>query len=526
MIRLDHVSLIHDQLHILHDIDLTLRDGEWVALTGRNGSGKSMLMRLVAGLLEPTSGRVTVDGMPPLGGFSDGPSVSVGVGRGGSASNGGQSSGSTSTGDSCCGSDSPGDLPVGIAFQNPDSQFVTASVAREVRFGMENLGLDPTEIDNRFREAAERFTLAPFLDRNPHMLSGGEKQRLLLASIWAMRPRHILLDEPFSFLDSAARRSALETVKRTFHGEGRTVIWATLDPEEVLLADRVICIDGGSVIYDGSPDGALAALPDGVLAGDMPTDRAITAGAPVGGTRLPENGNAREGDLSVRGSRVTRAGSSIIELEQAVFSPGGGGFMLTIPELSLHGGETLGVTGPSGSGKTTLLLGCSGLMPPQEGSLTLFGERIRSKKDFPAGRVALLFQSPEEGFFAPTVGEEVALANMRFGTGRTDEEAARDALERVGLDPDIFMKRSPFHLSQGEKRLVALASQFALPARLFLLDEPTLFLDGAARTRLAGALDRLAADGVSLIIASHDTRFVESRAERLITLVNGSVSSE
>jgi energy-coupling factor transporter ATP-binding protein EcfA2 len=121
------------------------------------------------------------------------------------------------------------------------------------------------------------------------------------------------------------------------------------------------------------------------------------------------------------------------------------------------------------------------------------------------------------------VGEEVALANRRFGTGQTGEEAAWDALEQVGLDPDIFMMRSPFHLSQGEKRLVALASQLMLPAGLFLLDEPTLFLDGAARARLAEALDRLSESGASLVIASHDARFVESRAERRIKLASGSI---
>ena len=411
-----------------------------------------------------------------------------------------------------------GGLPVGIAFQNPDSQFVTTSAAREVRFGMENLGLDSTVIDKLFHEAVERFALAPLLDRNPHMLSGGEKQRLLLASIWAMRPRHLLLDEPFSFLDTEARRSAFETVKRTFHGEGRTVVWATLDSDELLLADRVICIDDGSIVYDGSPGGAVVALPEGVLAGEIKAALATPDGGTAG-----ESQDAREGDKSLQGPKAYRGHDLILELEKAIFSPGGGDFTLAVPELSLQGGESLGVIGPSGSGKTTLLVGCSGLMPPSEGSLTLFGERIRSKKDFPAGRVALLFQSPEEGFFAPTVEEEVALANRRFGTGSTDEEATREALERVGLDPDIFMKRSPFHLSQGEKRLVALASQLALPARLFLLDEPTLFLDGSARTRLAGALDRLTWDGVSLIIASHDTRFIESRAERNITLINGSI---
>jgi energy-coupling factor transporter ATP-binding protein EcfA2 len=481
LIRLDRVSLSIGQSRILRDIDLTLRDGEWIALTGRNGSGKSMLLRLMAGLVEPSSGRLTVDGRHPLG-------DAAGGGPHGSGNAGAPFDlpGSTQGGP-----ESAGGLPVGIAFQNPDSQFVTTSVAREVRFGMENLGLEAAEIESRFREAIERFVLEALLDRNPHMLSGGEKQRLLLACIWSMSPRHILLDEPFSFLDEEARRSALETVRRTFHDEGRTVVWATLDPEELSLADRVICIDGGHIVYDGPVTGAETALPEGVLVSDMPSSR--VAEGPAGG-------------------------NTILEMNRVVLSPIRSNFTLTVPQLSLCTGETLGVTGPSGSGKTTLLLGCSGLLPPRKGDVILFGESIRSRKDFPAGRIAFLFQSPEEGFFAPTVGEEVALANRRFGAGRSDGEVAREALERVGLDPDLFMERNPYHLSQGEKRLIALASQLALPARLFLMDEPTLFLDGMARARLAEALDRLAASGATIVIASHDTRFVQSRSERQVRL--------
>lgn len=508
MIRLERVSLTFDQSKILHDIDLTIPDGEWVALTGRNGSGKSMLMKLIAGIVGPSSGRVSVDGKHPMDRIRDLSGGSSGDRRSGPNSCGGLSHGSLAA----------DGLPVGIAFQNPDSQFVTTSVAREVRFGMENLGQDPSDIYRRFHEAVERFALATFLDRNPHMLSGGEKQRLLLASIWAMNPRHILLDEPFSFLDEASRRSALETVRRTFHDEGCTVVWATLDPEELLLADRVICIEGGSIVYDGSPD--VAAIPDGVLTGGITAARDTGAGENHAGRGI----DSRMGSPSGSSSDTSRTDRSILELERAVFSPGGGNFTLTIPELSLREGETLGITGSSGSGKTTLLLGCSGLFPPREGILHLFGERVRSRKDFPAGRIAVLFQSPEEGFFAPTVGEEVALGNRRFGAGPADDEAAREALGIVGLDPGIFMKRSPFHLSQGEKRLVALASQLAIPARIFLLDEPTIFLDGSARARLTAALEHLESEGVSLVVASHDTSFVTSLSGRNIELANGRVT--
>ena len=185
----------------------------------------------------------------------------------------------------------------------------------------------------------------------------------------------------------------------------------------------------------------------------------------------------------------------------------------------------MGITGQCGSGKTTLLLGCSGLMPLERGRLTLFGKDTVSRKDFPAGRVAFMSQSPEDGFFAPTVAEEVALGHSRFGNGRPDGDAAREALARAGLDPDSFMDRSPFHLSQGEKRLASLASQLALPAELVLLDEPALFLDGRARKSLVKAIMGLIDSGATLAAASHDASFIESIATRTLAIQKGSLIS-
>ncbi len=472
MIRFDGVGFGFGRparANILNSIRLTISDGEWVAVTGANGTGKSVLCKLMAGLYRPDSGVVLVDGEDP---------------RSAAGPDGGPS--------------------VGIAFQNPDSQFVTSTVRREILFGLENIGIGGAERESRALEAAELFDLEPFLGRNPHMLSGGEKQRLLLASIWAMRPRHVILDEPFSFLDAAGRRRALEMVRRSFHDEGRTVVWATLDPGELELADRVICLDGGEIIFDGGSEEALSSIPDGILTELRPTGSKGSKGGGIGdGT-----------EFAPAEAGLTPSGPVVMKLDNARISYREGDFGLDIEELTLSKGEVLGLTGPSGSGKTTLLLGCSGLVTVERGQLRLFGERVASKKDFPAGRIAFLFQSPEDGFFAPTVAEEVALGHRRFGDGRPDDEAARDALARVGLDPERFMSRSPFHLSQGEKRLVALASQLVLPAEFVLLDEPALFLDARARARLIQALEGLISSGVTIALASHDTPLIESLATR------------
>jgi energy-coupling factor transport system ATP-binding protein len=455
----------------LEHLNLDVRDGEWVAVAGGNGSGKTTLCRLMAGISMPRAGSVEVDGADPV------------CGRGARA----------------------GAPAVGIAFQNPDSQFVTPGVEREILFGMENLGIDSGEMSKRLDEAARAFALERLLPRNPHTLSGGEKQRVLLACLWAMGPRHLILDEPFSFLDAAGRRAFLEALDGSFRREGKTIVWSTIDAGELALADRVIYMEKGGVRFDGAPAD---------LAGSIPRDdleRSLVRRAP-------------EAKRPAVKSRTGEPGSpAIVELKDARFSPGGDGFTLDVSSLTIRPGERVGVCGPSGSGKTTLLLACAGLLPPRSGAVSLFGRRVASRRDFPAGRAAFLFQSPEEGFFAPAVREEVGLAYRSLVGGAGEAEAVSRALNAVGLSPEEFLGRNTFRLSQGEKRLVALASVLVFDAELFLLDEPTIFLDGAARRRLRAALDRLSARGATLVVASHDADFLGECADRTVALDKGRI---
>ena len=192
--------------------------------------------------------------------------------------------------------------------------------------------------------------------------------------------------------------------------------------------------------------------------------------------------------------------------------------------LEIPQGSCVTITGPSGSGKTTLLLACAGLLPPRSGAVSIFGRRVASRRDFPAGRAAFLFQSPEEGFFAPTVREEVGLAYRSLVRGEGETEAVSRALSDVGLSPEEFLDRNTFRLSQGEKRLVALASVLVFDAELFLLDEPTIFLDGAARRHLRSALDRLSARGATIVVASHDADFLGECAGRTVVLEKGGIA--
>lgn len=476
MIDFQNVSFSHSGSNgdaILDSINLTIRDGEWVAVTGGNGSGKSTLCRLIAGLYEPTAGSIRVDGAHVYGSRATGTSVA-------------------------------------IAFQNPDSQFLTSTVKREILFGMENVGLDAEAMSKRLRAAMEMFGLGALLQRNPHTLSGGEKQRVMLASIWVMQPRHIILDEPFSFLDSRGRRAFLEAVRDRFHREGITIVWSTLQPDEIAYADRIIYLDKGCIACDGSPEQLASVIADGVLTESLSPYLLET-----------ENGQ-REGKEpagnSSMGIAPAESAPILVTVTDALFSPEESDFELTIPSLRVWRGETVGITGPSGSGKTTLLLGCSGILPPRRGELIIFDKAIRSANDRPSGIIAFLFQTPEEGFFSPTVHDEVAFGYRRFHGADGVTKAVTGALEAVGLDAEVFMQRSPFRLSQGEKRMVAIASLLVLPAELYYLDEPTLFLDGRARSMLAAALARLKSRGLTALIASHESRFICSATDRQISL--------
>lgn len=215
----------------LKDITLSIRQGEYIGLLGRNGSGKSTLARLLNGLLKPTAGKVYVKGMD------------------------------TALGENL----SKIRRLVGMVFQTPDNQLITPVVEEEIAFGPENLGLPLAEIQRRIAWALKVCSLEDKRYHAPHLLSGGQKQRVALASVLAMRPEYLVLDEPTSMLDPASRRELLDQLRILNKQEGLTVILVSHNPDDLIHADRLIVIDGGSIYRQGSPrevyaDAGLAAL--------------------------------------------------------------------------------------------------------------------------------------------------------------------------------------------------------------------------------------------------------------------------
>ncbi len=223
MIEFESVGLTYDGAArpALSAIDLTIRDGESVAVVGPSGSGKTSFVRLLNALHLPTSGRVLVDGLDT----ADASNLWKVRRR------------------------------VGLIFQNPDNQLVSTTVEREIAFGMENLGLPSAEISRRVEAALERMDLGRLRDRAPHRLSGGEKQRVAIAAVLAMRPDHLALDEPTSLLDATGRHEVWRVLEELGRDSARTVVHVTQFPEEIALSLRVIVLAGGRVVFDGSPEG-------------------------------------------------------------------------------------------------------------------------------------------------------------------------------------------------------------------------------------------------------------------------------
>ena len=204
---------------VLRDVDLTIKQGEFVAVLGHNGSGKSTLAKHINAILQPTDGIVYVEGI------------------------------NTSDDDLIFDIRSR----VGMVFQNPDNQLVATVVEEDVAFGLENMGVQPDEIRRRVDEALQDVGMYEFREHAPHQLSGGQKQRIAIAGILAMQPKCIVLDEPTAMLDPKGRREVLKTIRRLNKDYNTTVVFITHFMDEAVTADRVVVIDGGRVLMDDVP---------------------------------------------------------------------------------------------------------------------------------------------------------------------------------------------------------------------------------------------------------------------------------
>ena len=441
----------------LTGVDLTVEPGERVLVTGASGAGKSTLFAALAGLLDPEAAEVTgelvVDGRPP---------------------------------------DEARDR-LGLLMQDPDAQLVMTRAGDDVAFGLENAGLPPSEIWPRVDAALADVGWRYGRDRATQALSGGEKQRLVLAGALARRPGLLLLDEPTAQLDPAGAEVVREAVGRAVVARGTTLLVVDHDAAPWLpLVDRVVEIrDGGLVEHP---------------AGWRPPPR-------TAGLELPPApaSTSRDPALVAAGAGFTYRGTTTPALPPT--------------DLVLDAGRVTAVTGANGTGKSTLALLLAGLRAPTTGSvlaadeLAVRGERRphRWRAGDLVTRIGTVFQQPEHQFLTGRLRDELELGPLRSGTGSTTARArAEELLERLGLTP--FADANPYTLSGGQQRRLSVATALATAPRVLVLDEPTFGQDAATWRELVTLLAEQRAAGCAVVAVTHDRDLVDVLADASVDL--------
>ncbi len=500
-------------IEALGGVDLDIYEGEALAIIGPNGSGKTTFVRCLNGLLIPTSGTISVDGLEA----KDESSIWE-IRR-----------------------------KVGMVFQNPEDQIVSTELEREIAFGLENLGIPQDEIRRRVDEAIERFGLGIYRHTPPHHLSGGEMQRLAVASVWAMRPKYVVLDEPNSLLDPEGRREMESVISELRQDQGTSVIHITQFPEVAARYPRVVVISDGKVRMDGSPDDVFSRGEEILKMGlDLPFPTKLCLalrglGIDIGDITLSEDNLAARLSSIIRDEPGVPAstsegpenlvfGKTKISLKEVSYVYDAGlpteKSALRDVSLELHDGETLALIGPSGSGKSTLVQHMNGLIRPTRGRVYFDGNDLWSDGGASEARrrVGLVFQFPEFQLFEETVAKDVAFAPKNFGLSTDEvERRVREALEAVELDFPLFATRPPLALSSGEKRRVAIAGVLAMDPEVIIFDEPTAGLDPSGSHRVLSILRRLKSMGKSLVVISHDMDLVAEVADRVALMKGGAV---
>ena len=481
----------------LDDVSLTIHKGEYVVLCGKSGSGKTTLLRQLKSVLAPhgkKSGEILFNGV-----LLD------------KVSQRDQSS------------------KIGYVMQNPDDQIVTDKVWHELAFGLESLGCDQKTMRARVAEMACYFGIQDWFHRDVANLSGGQKQLLNLASIMAMQPEVLILDEPTSQLAPIAASDFLNTVRKINIELGTTVIITEHRLEDIFpYADRAIVMDGGKVIADDTPRkiGKLLYEQKNDMFAAMPTPVRVFYGA---------NGT-EDCPLTVREGRnwlsreftemPTHKVMPVDVLPEEIESPA-----LSLKELwfryekdspdILRGvsaevpiGSLYAIVGGNGAGKSTTLKAICGICRPYRGKVKIFGKPIEKYKsaELFGGCLAMLPQDPKSLFVKKTVRED--LEEMTKDKALVEEIAATCQITNL-------LSSHPYDLSGGEQQRAALAKVLLTQPKLLLLDEPTKGIDSFFKETFAEILKQLQSKGITIIMVSHDVEFCAKYADMVSMFFDG-----
>ena len=571
-----------ETLSALSALNFSIEEGSFVCILGHNGSGKSTLAKLFNALQLPSEGTILVSGMDSREEKNIFP-----IRR-----------------------------EVGMVFQNPDNQIIASVVEEDVGFGPENIGLPTDEIWHRVNNALSAVHMEAYRLKSPNHLSGGQKQRVAIAGTLAMEPKTIVLDEPTAMLDPSGRKEVLESVLELKRKKGISIILITHYMEEAVDADRILLMDSGKLVMDGSPREVfqnverlkeyrmdvplITELAHKLQKNGFPIEKTIlkkeeleeelfkldkegfVLKEEISPEKLSTEILSKEGDnpfskernielekMESRGEEVVSAQNEnaalndyIVEVNHlsAIFQEGTAMESFALKDLSMkiRRGSLTAVIGHTGSGKSTLVQHLNGLIKAKSGEITVsFRENpplvkigksflfFKGKKtiiekegklslseegfDYRALRfkVGLVFQYPEYQLFEETVLADVMFGPLNQGKSREDAEAlAKNALASLGIGEELYGK-SPFELSGGQKRKVAIAGVLAMGPELLILDEPTAGLDPAGRDELFEEIAGLRKNyAMTILLVSHSMDDVARYANEVLVLHQGELKLE
>lgn len=525
------------ETYALNNVSFKLKKGEFLSVIGHNGSGKSTLARLLNGLLEADEGRITVLGMD----VSEGKNA-IEIRK-----------------------------HVGVVFQNPDNQMVASIVEDDVAFGPENIGVEREEIGKRIEWALEAVGMTAYRTATPARLSGGQKQRIAVAGVLAIKPDVLILDESTAMLDPKGRREVIEVVKKLNKDEGMTIILITHFMEEALLADRTIVMNKGEIALEGTPEEIFEsgeALETFNLS--LPRISIISGNLRAAGMdikdvlrpeELAEEINKNFVNRGISGGQSSKCPEKFVECPHEwdidvkdltfTYSKKSPFATKALKGIDLHidEGEFFGIIGHTGSGKSTLIQHFNALIKlpsaqkrykkpkarkgqpaPVISSISVGQFDLSSKKcDFKALRasVGMVFQYPEYQLFAESVFSDVAfgLKNFKKGLSKEEtEEAVKQSIEIVGLNYEEVKDKSPFDLSGGQKRRVAIAGVIVTKPQILILDEPAAGLDPKGKSEIMELLHKLHREWCkTVIIVSHDMDEVADNCTKACVISEGKV---
>lgn len=520
------------QRHALERVSLAVAEGEFVGIIGPSGAGKSTLAGVISGAVPhhftgELYGACLVDGK-----------------------------------DTCEVTLTDVSRLVGSVLQDIDAQFVASNVRDELLFGLENFGVTHDEIPARMQQALETVGIEDLRDREIATLSGGQKQKVAIAAILALRPRVLVLDEPTAALDPASSTLVFETLREVNRSAGITVV--VIEQKVALLSEycsRVVVLEQGKLIFDDMPRKvfshgerlreigvdsprvacvsnslATAGLCEpGELALSVDEAAALVArivgegvrGAVVEGAcavpAVPSSpcDSSIGGDSVVAAASSVRTGEPVARFEGVGYSYPGGGASVRALDFEVFPGEIVGIVGQNGAGKTTLTKLLNGLLKPAEGNVVVAGLNTR---EVPTSRIArhvsTLFQNPDRQICKDTVLDEVTFGLLLQGVSLDEASArAKATCERFGLPLD----EAPFSLSRGQRQMVALASVVVGEPQIIVLDEPTCGLDYRECMTVMETVRDMAAAGSAVVMVCHDMEVMSDFADRLVVMANGEI---